>query len=127
MAREDHYNNHSFLDYFSFPIHFCFFAIIVLFVLGFSWYINYESAFEDMVIKLKICLMLVPLLLLLLVHCLSTSEPSVLKILPSEPDSLHRAGASPWGVAIVLLLLLFLISHQSSFHERWFPLVTRDH
>lgn len=124
MARD---YNHSFLDYFSFPVHFWFFFIVVLFVLGFSWYINYESAFEDFMFKVKICLMLLPLLLLLLVHCLSTSDYSFPKLLPSEPESLHRAGGSPWGVALLLLLLLFLISYQSSFHERWFPLVTRDH
>ncbi|KAJ6430723.1 hypothetical protein OIU84_018268 [Salix udensis] len=30
----------------------------------------------------------------------------------SEPGAIHRAGGSPWGVAFVLLLLVFLISHQ---------------
>ncbi|KAF3965763.1 hypothetical protein CMV_010073 [Castanea mollissima] len=45
--------------------------------------------------------------------------------LPGERDSLHRAGGSPWGVALVLVFLLFMISHQSSFHERWFPLLNR--
>jgi hypothetical protein len=42
-----------------------------------------------------------------------------------ERDSLHRAGGSPWGVALLLVFLLFMISYQSSFHERWFPLYTK--
>ncbi|KAI9072372.1 hypothetical protein K1719_024204 [Acacia pycnantha] len=117
MARSD---NQSVLDYFSFPIHFCFFFFVFLFMLGLSWYINYESAFEDMMIKVKICLCLVPLFLLLLVHCLSGSPSSLLQLLPSERNSLHRAGGSPWGVAVLLLLVLFLIPYQSSFHKRWF-------
>ncbi|XP_054782281.1 uncharacterized protein LOC129289532 [Prosopis cineraria] len=126
MAR---YDNQSVLDYFSFPIHFCFFFFIVLFVLGLTWYINYESAFEDTIIKVKICLLFVPLLLLLLVHCLSSSSPasSLLNLLPSERESLHRAGGSPWGVALLLLVVLFLIPYQSSFHKRWFPLDSRNH
>lgn len=117
MARD----NQSVLDYFSFPIHFCFFFFVFMFVLGLSWYINYESALEDMIIKVKICLCLVPLFLLLLVHCLSGSPTSsLLKLLPQERHSLHRAGGSPWGVALLLLLVLFLIPYQSSFHKRWF-------
>ncbi|KAK2431120.1 oxidoreductase/transition metal ion-binding protein [Trifolium repens] len=45
--------------------------------------------------------------------------------LPEERDSVHRAGGSPWGVALLLVFLLFMVSYQSSFHGRWFPLATR--
>ncbi|KAI4346287.1 hypothetical protein L6164_013352 [Bauhinia variegata] len=122
MAR--YYNNYYyFWEYFSFPAHLCFFTMVLLFVLALSWYINYENAFEDMMIQVKIFLMLTPLFLLLLVHCLSREEPFLLPL--PERESLHRAGGSPWGMALLLVFLLFLISHQSSFHERWFPLATR--
>jgi len=122
MAR---YNNSYFSwEYFSFPIHLCFFTIILFFVLAFSWYINYEYMYEDMFIQVKILLALVPLILLLVVHCLS-SEGSFTLPLPQERESLHRAGGSPWGVVLLLVFLLFMMAHQSSFHERWFPLVTR--
>lgn len=30
------------------------------------------------------------------------------------------AGSSPWGVALALVLVLFLVSYQSSIHWRWF-------
>ncbi|KAJ4842067.1 hypothetical protein Tsubulata_012405 [Turnera subulata] len=123
MAR---YYNQSFLDYvyyFSMPLHLCFFIIILFFVLGFSWYINYENKFEDLINQVKLFLMLSPLLLLILVHCLSSGFPFLMPF--PERDSLHRAGGSPWGVALLLVFLLFMISYQSSFHERWFPLVTK--
>lgn len=123
MAR--YYNQHYYyLDYLSFPIHLCFFVFILFFILGFTWYINYESMFEDLITQIKLFLTLVPLLLLILVHCLSSGVPSLIP-LPGERDSLHRAGGSPWGVALVLVFLLFMISHQSSFHERWFPFLNR--
>ncbi|AES99745.1 hypothetical protein MtrunA17_Chr5g0438381 [Medicago truncatula] len=122
MAR---YNNSYYSwENFSIPIHLCFFTIILFFVLAFSWYINYEYMYEDMFIQMKILLAFVPLILLLVVHCLS-SEGSFPLPLPEERESLHRAGGSPWGVALLLVFLLFMMAHQSSFHERWFPLVTK--
>lgn len=123
MAR---YNNsyYYFWEYFSFPIHLCLFMFILFFVLAFSWYINYESKYEDMFIHVKILLALVPLVLLLVVRCLSSGGSFSLP-LPEERESLHRAGGSPWGVALLLVFLLFMIGYQSSFHERWFPLATK--
>ncbi|CAN0841426.1 hypothetical protein LINGRAHAP2_LOCUS3277 [Linum grandiflorum] len=70
--------------------------------------------------------MLTPLLLLLLTQLLSHgNNDNNYKIPFPEKDSLHRAGGSPWGVALLLVFLLYMVSYQSSFHERWFPLVTR--
>ncbi|GLU19511.1 hypothetical protein SLE2022_357590 [Rubroshorea leprosula] len=120
MAR---YNEYSILDYLSPPpLHLCFFVFVLFSVLGLSLYINYESVYEDLTSRIKFFLMLSPLLLLLLVHFLSGGTFFV--PLPEKED-LHRAGGSPWGVALLLVFLLFLISHQPSFHERWFPLVTK--
>ncbi|XVF69764.1 hypothetical protein PTKIN_Ptkin11bG0108000 [Pterospermum kingtungense] len=123
MARYNRYS-YSFIDYLSPPpLHLCFFVSILFFVLGLSWYINYESKFEDFINQLKFFLMLTPVVLLLLVHCLSGTVPFLVPL--PEQDSLHRAGGSPWGVALVLVFLLYMISYQSYFHERWFPLGTK--
>ncbi|CAN0907559.1 hypothetical protein LINGRAHAP2_LOCUS24861 [Linum grandiflorum] len=97
---------------------------ILVSVLGFSWYINYESVIEDLINQIKFLLILSPILLLLLLHCLSRF-PNFYVPLPTERDSLHRAGGSPWGVALLLVFLLFMISYQSSFQERWFPLISK--
>ncbi|GLT71348.1 hypothetical protein SLA2020_433760 [Shorea laevis] len=111
--------NRSYLHYLSPPpLHLCFFVFILFFVLGLSWYINYESMFEDLISQIKFFLTLSPLVLVLLVHLFSSRTFSVPY---PEKDSFHRAGGSPWGVALLLVFLLFLMSHQSSFHERWFP------
>ncbi|KAL5760589.1 hypothetical protein ACOSP7_019103 [Xanthoceras sorbifolium] len=109
------------------PIHLCFFLLILLMFIGFSWYVNYEPVLETLFDQVKLYLIMSPLLLLLVVHWLSNDETgrfSYLIPLP-EKDSLNRAGGTPWGVGFVLVLLLFMISYQSYFQERWFPLLSR--
>ncbi|TYJ20742.1 hypothetical protein E1A91_A08G017200v1 [Gossypium mustelinum] len=121
MARNYNYSSYSFIDHLSPPpLHLCFFIIILFFVLGLSWYINYESKLEDLTIQLKLFLLLVPVVLLLLVHCLSAESLDFVVPFPDQ-DSLHRAGGSPWRVALVLVVVIYMISYQSYFHERWFP------
>ncbi|KAJ4978831.1 hypothetical protein NE237_009611 [Protea cynaroides] len=109
------------------PLHLCFFLVILFLFMGLSWYINYESMFEDFMNQLKLMLMVCPLLLLLAVHWLSSEDrrraPFLIPFL--DKDSLHRAGGTPWGVGALLIFLFFMISYQSSFHERWFPLLSR--
>ncbi|KAL5540712.1 hypothetical protein UlMin_045024 [Ulmus minor] len=114
----------------SLPLHLCFFLGILLTLMGFSWYINYESLIEGLMDQVKLLLMVSPLLLLLVVHFLANDERRVslmngLIPLP-EKDSLHRAGGTPWGVGFLLVFLLFMISYQSSLQERWFPLLARS-
>lgn len=110
------------------PLHLCFFLLTLLIFLGFSWYSNYEPIMESIMDQVKMVLMISPLLLLLVVHFLSNYGDggffSSLIPLP-ERESLHRAGGTPWGVGLFLVVLLFMVSYQSSFQERWFPLLSR--
>ncbi|KAG8391340.1 hypothetical protein BUALT_Bualt01G0177700 [Buddleja alternifolia] len=106
------------------PLHLCFFLLILFMFVGINWYINYESIFEGLFDQIKLILMVSPLLLLLAVHLLSTLEKSFFFIPLPEQDSFHRAGGTPWGVGLLLVLLLFMISYQSDFRERWFPLLS---
>ncbi|XP_072953298.1 uncharacterized protein [Typha angustifolia] len=109
------------------PLHLCFFLLTLFLFIGLSWYMSYESAFESLVDQIRLFFMVSPLLLLLVVHWLSSGERRQVPFfipLP-ERDSFHRAGGSPWGVGLVLVLLMFMISYQSYFHDRWFPLLSR--
>nr|KYP59044.1 hypothetical protein KK1_014470 [Cajanus cajan] len=97
--------------------------------LGFSWYSNYESIVESIMDQVKLVLMVSPLLLLLVLHFFSNYAShggffSSLVPLPQR-ETLHGGAGTPWGVALLLVLLLFMVSYQSSFQERWFPLLTR--
>ncbi|XP_038985563.1 uncharacterized protein LOC120111747 [Phoenix dactylifera] len=109
------------------PLHLCFFLLTLFLFIGLSWYMSYESAFESLIDQIKLFLIVSPLVLLLVVHWLSSCDRRRVPFfipLP-ERESFHRAGGSPWGVALVLVLLMFMISYQSYFHERWFPLLSR--
>ncbi|RRT71029.1 hypothetical protein B296_00032198 [Ensete ventricosum] len=109
------------------PLHLCLFLLTLFMFIGLSWYMTYESVFESLFDQLKFLLMMSPLVLLLVVHWLSSDErlrvPFFIPL--PERDSFHRAGGSPWGVALILVLLMFMISYQSYFHDRWFPLLGR--
>ncbi|KAM0045114.1 hypothetical protein Hdeb2414_s0009g00300381 [Helianthus debilis subsp. tardiflorus] len=125
-----YYNNNkiSYYDYIrqlSIPIHFMFFVCVVFIFLCFTWYINYESKVERFVHHLKIFLMLTPIALLVLVHCLSSNWFLSSLVPYPEKDLLHRAGGSPWGVAIMLVFLVYMVSVRSYVRERWFPLSRR--
>ncbi|KAL8245553.1 hypothetical protein R6Q59_011811 [Mikania micrantha] len=124
MAR--YYNNNNNMSYIrqlSIPIHFFFFMFVVFVFLCFTWYINYESKVESFMHRFKLILTFTPIVLLVLVRWLSSGErawdSSSLVLFP-EKDSLHRAGGSPWGVAIVLIFLMYMVSHRLYFHEHGF-------
>lgn len=99
--------------------------VIVALFLMFSWYMTYESALEGLMDQLNVVLILCPVLLLLIVHWLSVVEKPTLPLPRSEPNAIHRAGGSPWGVGLLVLVLMVMISYQSSFHDQWFPLFAR--
>ncbi|CAN6210864.1 unnamed protein product [Urochloa humidicola] len=117
------------------PLHLCFFLLVLLLFLGFSWYTSYESAAESFANQARILLMASPFALLLAVRLLSgvsggggegrRGVGDLLAVPMPERDSIHRAGGSPWGVGLLLMLLLVMVSYQSNFREKWFPLATR--
>lgn len=115
------------------PLHLCFFLLVLLLFLGVSWYTSYESAAESFASQARIVLMASPFALLLAVRLLSSVSGSegvgrsvgdLLAVPMPERDSIHRAGGSPWGVGLLLLLLLVMVSYQSNFREKWFPLIS---
>ncbi|KAI4386288.1 hypothetical protein MLD38_004233 [Melastoma candidum] len=117
-----------YLEDLAFPgVHLLFFVAVLLLVLSSSLYLSYSSLLDDFSSTFRLLLITCPILLLLLLHLLSSSDdllvhlPSLLSL--PDKDSLHRAGGSPWGVAVVLVLLLFMVSHRSALLERWFPLL----
>ena len=117
------------------PLHLCFFLLVLLLFLGFSWYTSYESAAESFGSQARILLMASPFALLLAVRLLSGVSAGkggaargvgdLLAVPMPERDSIHRAGGSPWGVGLLLLLLLVMVSYQSNFRDKWFPLASR--
>lgn len=85
-------------------------------VCGFLGYIVYDAVMATASELLQRLLVISPLILIIAVHWLSAGSQFSIPIPGSEPGAIHRAGSSPWGVAVVLLLLFFLITYQPSLH-----------
>ncbi|CAA0827147.1 Unknown protein [Striga hermonthica] len=96
-------------------LHLCFLLLILMSLVGVTWYINYDSFFEGIIDQIKLLLTLSPLFLLLVLHLMPRS-PS---LLPEQDSS-----GTPWGVGLMLVLLLFMLSYQSDLRDRWFPLLS---
>ncbi|KAG0499689.1 hypothetical protein HPP92_003964 [Vanilla planifolia] len=112
------------------PLHLCLFLITLALFVTLSWYQSYESLLDGILHQIRLLVIASPLVLLLAVHWLSTGAQGrrlvpFVAALPDDPQALHRAGGSPWGVGLLLLLLLLMVSYQSCFHGRWFPLAGR--
>uniref|UniRef100_A0A2N9HHL7 Uncharacterized protein n=1 Tax=Fagus sylvatica TaxID=28930 RepID=A0A2N9HHL7_FAGSY len=98
----------------------------ITFICVFLGYVIYDAIMATASELLQRLLVISPLLLVIAVHWLSAGSHLSLPMPGSEPGPLYRVraggarytepGGSPWGVAFVLLLLLFLISYQPSLH-----------
>ncbi|KAK7283543.1 hypothetical protein RIF29_13118 [Crotalaria pallida] len=105
-------------------------AVIFVF-LGISWYLSYEEIVEAAEEQLGWLLFVTPVVLILIVRCLSSIENSdIWWWFSSSPwerrsrtqhiPSSEGSSSSPWGVAAFILLLLILAQYQSTFLDSWF-------
>ncbi|KAJ8420124.1 hypothetical protein Cgig2_031136 [Carnegiea gigantea] len=100
---------------------------VVLFYLYMSTYFPFEEELENAIFTFKIVLFFLPAFLLFLMRCgYKPGEKWFLIRIPKpDHDAIHRAGGSPWGMAVLVALLLVMISYHSSVGSRWFrPLWT---
>ncbi|KAE9621461.1 hypothetical protein Lalb_Chr01g0014941 [Lupinus albus] len=120
------YSNHNSEP--SLPLHLRFFLLTLFMFVGFSWYSNYMNILESLMEKVKLVLMVSPLLLLLVLHFLTNygdGRNLCSFIHLPERESLHKGGGTPWGIGLFLVLIFFMISYHSSFQESLFPLLSR--
>jgi hypothetical protein len=121
--------------------HLCVFLVTAALLGGTSLYSRCESAVESLVDQVRLAVVLSPLLFLLAVQYwaatsrrrASGSGLSSLLVAPLVGDQpgydargyYQRDASPPWGVALVLALVLLLVSYQSCFQDLWFPLISR--
>ncbi|KAL7125436.1 hypothetical protein ABFS83_14G117100 [Erythranthe nasuta] len=101
---------------------------IVIFLLSISQYSSYKEQMSSTLINFKILLFLASLLLVFFVRS------SLLDFWMSSQNGqrqmrwqwAHVAAGFPWGVAALVVVLLVLVSYQSTFHSKWFPFGSSD-
>lgn len=108
-----------------YPVLFILFVVFIF--LAISWSFAFESVVEDAEEGFNWALIATPIVLLIAIQWLS-SIPDSDRFFRSSPSSYryqtHRRpsdGSSPWVVAALIILLLIMVSYQSTFHDKWFP------
>ncbi|KAJ4954762.1 hypothetical protein NE237_011545 [Protea cynaroides] len=94
-------------------------AVVVGIVVGVPMLVgDQEEAITGAISELlsPVGVLLVPIVLLLVIRFLSSDRGSVLSsgFFTGEPDSIHRLMGSPVGVALFLVLLIFLLNNRVS-------------
>lgn len=103
--------------------------LMVTLLLGASWFFTYDDFIEEASQQLSWALLGVPIALVLLIRWISSvdSFEGYLGFYPTESRWKGRyergpaEGSSPWGVALLVLLLLVLASFHSTIHDMWGP------
>ncbi|XP_062216192.1 uncharacterized protein LOC133916516 [Phragmites australis] len=102
--------------------------LMVTLLLSVSWFFNYEDFIEEASEQFSWLLLAVPIALVLLIRWISSvdSFEGYLGFYPSERrwggyESAPAEGSSPWGVAMLVVLLLVLASFHSTFQDMWKP------
>ncbi|KNA25364.1 hypothetical protein SOVF_007310 [Spinacia oleracea] len=101
---------------------------IVVFYLYLSTYFPYKESLHRAFFSLKLIFFVLPALIFFVMRTnYNPNDPSSsargwywVRIPKPEHDSFHRVGGSPWGVALVLVLLLLMISYHSTVGSHWF-------
>ncbi|WOL16768.1 hypothetical protein Cni_G25556 [Canna indica] len=95
------------------------FAIVALF-LSLSWYVDYKTQVRRAETGFRLVLPLLPVVLVLVARYMFDEGRVALRIPLPDQEEMRRARSSPCGVAVLVVVLLVMVSYQSSFHRRWF-------
>ncbi|KAK9755073.1 hypothetical protein RND81_01G000600 [Saponaria officinalis] len=94
---------------------------ILIFYVYLSSYFSIKHEYRRTKFNMKLLLLVLPALLFFIMrHNDSSGRWYVLRFPRPNHDSIYRAGGSPWGVALLLLLLFLMISYHSSLASLWF-------
>ncbi|OMO92893.1 hypothetical protein COLO4_17253 [Corchorus olitorius] len=95
---------------------------IVILLLWFSQSANYQAQLHQSSLNLQLFIILLPILIILFMISFSSSGRFVFWQQRLEQEIVRRSGAGgfPWGIAILVGVVLVLLSYQSSFHSKWF-------
>ncbi|XP_073119025.1 uncharacterized protein [Henckelia pumila] len=100
---------------------------IVIFLLSLSQYSTYKEHVQNSVISFKLLLFLVPVFLIFFMRSSLISGGGFDLSNFSQPgrqvkrEFARGMAGFPWGMAVLVVVLLVLVSYQSTFQSKWFP------
>ncbi|URE05835.1 hypothetical protein MUK42_02066 [Musa troglodytarum] len=94
------------------------FAIVVLF-LSMSWYVDYRTQVRRAEAGFRLLLFFLPVALFFVARYIFLDGRFVFQLPWPGQEQMRRAQSSPWGVAVLVGLLLVMASYQPSFHSQW--------
>jgi hypothetical protein len=107
--------------------HFITIFVIVVFLLWFSQSTEYEDEVKQAAGNFQLILFLLPFLLMLIFAVVySTRGRFHFPFLRPEYEMIQQAGGVPWRAVMFLVLILVLLSYQSSFRAKWFGPLSRS-
>lgn len=98
--------------------------VIILFWL--SRYTGLKAQLHVTAINLQLFLIFLPFVLIFIIAAYSSSGSYSFRLprLNGSGGSMQQGqgggGGNPWGIAMLLVVVLVLLSYQSSFHSKWF-------
>ncbi|KAL5706736.1 hypothetical protein ACHQM5_024864 [Ranunculus cassubicifolius] len=95
------------------------FAIVLLF-LGLSKSMEYKREIEKTENEFHFMLFVLPVILILIVKSMSFDSRLQFWLPYAEREAVHRAANVPWGIVAILVLLLVMVSYESSVRSHWF-------
>lgn len=96
-------------------------SAIIVFLLLLNSYATYRSQMQQTVISFKLFLFLLPVLLIFLMHSITKYGRIVIAAPVTKNDTVHQAEILPWGLALLVLVLVLMVSYQPYFHSMWWP------
>lgn len=100
--------------------------LIIFILLSASSYANYKNHMQQTMINFKLLLLFLPLLLILLAAFISKCESFMFPKTKAEYGSVDRNWNMPWGLAVLVVVLLVMVSYRSTFQSMWSPIVWRS-
>ncbi|KAL9395530.1 hypothetical protein Peur_009783 [Populus x canadensis] len=108
-----------------FPLVAIFFIIILL--LSVSSFMSYKNQMRHALINFKLLLLFLPVLLIFLAMFASKVETFVFPNTKAQYGSAdNRSWNLPWGLAVLVVVLLVMVNYRSSFQSMWSPIVWRS-
>lgn len=96
------------------------FSIIVV-LLSISSYTSFKYQMQKTIIGFKLVLLFIPLLFIFIANFIMKYDKSLVISRKTKRMLVDHQGNPPWGVALLLVILLVLLSYQSYFHSLWWP------